>query len=75
MSRQGFVEALVAAGRVLGRGVQGLGQRTWTVLDFLLLVAGVACVVHGVAQWSTPAAWVLGGAAIITFQYRPTRRS
>lgn len=31
-----------------------------------LAVAGLAAIAYGVAQWSIPAAWVLGGVVLVT---------
>ena len=47
----------------------------WRILDAAMLVLGAGGVVAGVAQIYPPAAWVIGGLALIGLGLLPVRRS
>lgn len=47
----------------------------WRLLDAALLFLGAGAVVVGVAQVHPPAAWIVGGLALIALGTLPTRRS
>lgn len=44
------------------------------VLDLLLILAGLALVVAGVAHWSLPAALIVAGIALLAFGVLPVQR-
>lgn len=38
-------------------------------------LVGAACVVHGVAMWSPPAAWIIAGALLLAVAVLTSRRA
>jgi hypothetical protein len=50
-------------------------MRVFRLLDAAMLLVGSGAVVAGVAQVSPPAAWIVGGLALVALGVFPTRRS
>ena len=36
-------------------------------VDDILLIAGCACILVGLAQWSIPMTWMVGGGMLVSF--------
>lgn len=42
-------------------------KRLVKYLDDILLIAGCFCILFGIAQWSIPITWMIGGGMLIGF--------